>query len=169
MILQYFIPIKDFEDCYLINQLGKIWSLKRNKFLKPNIHRDGYFKISLYNNGKHKTFMLHRLIAIHFIPNPLNKKQINHINGIKKDNSISNLEWCTCHENRQHAYRTGLQKGIKGEENVNSKLTEKDVREIKYFLENKLLGCRRLAKIYPVDRKTIHKIQQGKLWKHINI
>jgi hypothetical protein len=65
--------------------------------------------VDLCKNGKKKTFLVHRLVATAFIPNPDNKPYINHINGNKTDNRLENLEWCTQSENMKHSYRTGLQ------------------------------------------------------------
>ena len=110
--------IKDYEGCYQISNLGNIKSLirknnKKEKLLKVQISTCGYYKILLYKNNKSKHFKVHRLIAIHFIPNIYNKEQINHIDGNKLNNNINNLEWVTPKENMQHAVRTGLKdKGI---------------------------------------------------------
>lgn len=93
---------------------------RKEKILKPYISR-GYYQVSLCIDGKYRHFQVHRLVAEAFIPNPENKPQVNHIDGNKLNNDISNLEWVTRSENQLHAYKTGLQKPLKGEENILSK------------------------------------------------
>lgn len=71
-------------------------------YLKPRKDKDGYLKYTLVENGKPSTLFAHRLVAMSYIPNPDNKEQVNHKNGIKNDNRSENLEWCTASENIQH-------------------------------------------------------------------
>ena len=98
--------IPGFNSFYQVSSLGNVRSLKGNKtlFLHPN----GYLQVNLYKNDKTKSRLVHRLVASAFIPNNENKPQVNHINGDKTDNKISNLEWATAKENSQHAIKTGL-------------------------------------------------------------
>ena len=91
------MEIQDYPN-YLIYENGEVWSKKSNKILKPGINR-GYSHISLYNNGKQKTAKIHRLVAEHYIPNPDNKPQLDHIDQNKQNNNSSNLRWVTPREN----------------------------------------------------------------------
>ena len=100
--------LEDFID-YEVSNTGKVRSLKfgRKKILKASIHKDGYLLIGLWNNGKIKNFLIHRLVALAFIPNddPTNKTEVNHISEIKSDNSVWNLEWVTPKQNANHGTR----------------------------------------------------------------
>ena len=107
---------------YLIYEDGKVFSEKRNKFLKPYIDGYGYYRLCLCKNGKSKTYKLHRLIAIHYIQNPENKPFIDHINRIKTDNRIENLRWVTSSENNQNkGIANNNTSGIKNIHYVNDK------------------------------------------------
>jgi len=95
------------QENYLIYSDGRIWSKKRSKwskgkFMKPRINKDGYFYLTLCNKGKQTTHKIHRLVALHYIPNPENKLYVDHINRIKTDNRLENLRWATNSENQQN-------------------------------------------------------------------
>lgn len=111
---------KDIEEFpgYQVSNLGRVrsyWDNNHNMSNESHImvgvkDKDGYPRVHLHKNKKSIHYMVHRLVAKTFILNPENKPQVNHINGVKHDNRVENLEWCTTNENRQHAYDTGLQK-----------------------------------------------------------
>lgn len=110
--------IQGYEGLYQISNLGNVKSLSfgpknirrsgKERILKSSPSNCGYYKVELYNNGKSKMHYIHRLVATAFIPNPHNKPQINHIDGVKSNNSAANLEWITASENQKHSIRIGL-------------------------------------------------------------
>lgn len=107
--------IKGTNGNYQVSNLGNIRSIPRNRtkggILKPlRCDRNNYDLVSIYINGVKKRCFIHKLVAQAFIPNPLNKPQVNHKNGNKQDNRVSNLEWVTCQENIEHSYRHRLHK-----------------------------------------------------------
>ena len=104
--------IPGYEGLYTVNVLGEIYSIKRNKVLIPCENRFGYMNVCLYKDGKQRSEKVHRIVANAFIPNPLNKPQVNHIDGNKKNNCVWNLEWSNCSENVRHAYDSGIRSGV---------------------------------------------------------
>lgn len=127
------LQIKDFPD-YYITDTGDVYSRKvaykhnpDGRIRKMSSSKDGcgYLFLYLSDNGKTYRKKVHRLVAEAFIPNPENKKCVNHIDGNKTNNNVSNLEWCSHSENNIHAYRVlgkqGFWKGIFGKNNPTSK------------------------------------------------
>ena len=115
--------IKGYEGLYQISNYGRTRALeiklncnlkynrirtKKALIKKNNFDKDGYCSVTLFNKKYHKKMRVHRLVGLAFIPNPENKPIINHIDGIKNNNILYNLEWCTNSENDLHAYRIGL-------------------------------------------------------------
>lgn len=92
-------PTHIFPNEYLVSNGGQVKSLRTNKILRPTTDKDGYLYYVLCVNGERKTVKAHRLVAIAFIDNPLNKPAIDHINGNKQDNRVENLRWVTNKEN----------------------------------------------------------------------
>lgn len=103
--------IKGYEGYYQVSNLGRVKSNgnrsnhKTEKLLSLNKNSKGYLRVMLYRECKYKSFFVHRLVAEHFIPNPLNLPQVNHLDCDKTNNCVSNLEWCTNRENTIHSYR----------------------------------------------------------------
>lgn len=123
-----------------------------------------YAHVGMHNiNGIRKNKNIHRMIAETFIPNPDNKPHVNHIDGNRFNNHVSNLEWNTASENRYHAFRLGLAKPLAGVNHNMVKLTEQDVLSIR----DDPRGSYELGKIYNVASSTIRKIKLRNRWKHI--
>ena len=102
--------VAGYEGIYHISNVGNIKRVASGKILKKRKNACGYWHVGLSNKGEQKTFAVHVLLGRAFIPNPENKLQINHIDGNKLNNSLSNLEWVTAQENIQHALKNGLRK-----------------------------------------------------------
>ena len=144
---------------YLVNEYGDVRSLKNHgdRILKKRISRDGYVWYILQINGKGKTMRANRLVANAFIPNPDGKPTVNHKDGNKKNNYVSNLEWATREEQMAHAYKHHLKRPMRGVLQKKHSLTEEEVREIRrvYKSHSKEYGMIALAKKYSVSISTI--------------
>lgn len=109
---------------YQIFEDGQIYSIRFKKYLKSQTNADGYRSISLANNNVKKTFLVHRLVAEHFIPKIEGKDLVNHIDSNKQNNHVDNLEWCTNAENMKHAYKNkDKQKKVNDVKRVVKKVT----------------------------------------------
>ncbi len=100
------VPIPGFGSDYDVSNMGDVRSRKTGHYrkLKPKINKHtGYMYVHLYNKGGYVTRSIHRLVALAFIPNPHDLPEVNHINEVKTDNRVSNLEWVTTHDNNEHS------------------------------------------------------------------
>ena len=146
---------------YLVSNTGLIMSLKHNKTLIPYIDRDGYAGVGIFCNYKPYYKRVHRLVAEAFISNPENKPQINHIDGNKQNNHVSNLEWVTGKENVQHAWKIGLSTKHMG---MNTKYSENVIHQIcKLLEEGKMKQCE-IADLLHVPKGLVSEIKQKKSW-----
>lgn len=149
---------------YEISNYGNVFSNKRNKYLKL-CPQKGYRIVCLLNNHKQYVKMVHKLVALAFIPNPHNYLEINHIDGNKANNNVNNLEWCNHLQNMQHAMKNQLVPAMKGISNGRAILTDSQVIEI-YKLKGILTGVK-IAKKYNISTSTVSSILKKKTWKHI--
>ncbi len=109
-------PVIGLEDRYEVSNFGRVKSLRRNKIMILMLSIHGYHRCNVYTGDKHKYIAAHRLVALHFIPNPENKPCVNHIDCNRINNRVDNLEWCTHSENAIHGMKYGdyASSGIKG-------------------------------------------------------
>jgi hypothetical protein len=172
------IPVKGYEGLYEVSNTGLVKTLyklipskngslahRKERILKPIVGKIGYMVIGLTDaDGVRKQRKLHRIIAEAFIENKHNKDCINHKNGIKTDNRIENLEWCTSKENSTHAAKNGLYSIITGEDNHSSKLRHIDVVEIRELYISHKMTRREIAKKFDVTVSNIDQICTYKTW-----
>lgn len=176
--------IVGYVGIYKISDFGRVKRLKKDKIRrwtrdkkvtdkisKPCFDKDFYLRIGLYHNKTAKTIKIHRLVATHFIPNPENKPEVNHVGkradgkeGNKLDNRAISLRWATKEENRLHAILNGLRID-KGQNNNSAKLTDEQVLEIRGLHPNKNFS--QIAREYNVHQSTISRIIKRTQWKHI--
>lgn len=171
---------------YQVSNLGRIKTLDRVKEfpngVKHIIRREaimklkttnfGYITVSLYNHSakKSKNYFVHKLVLTMFSPNPENKLEGNHKNGIKSDNTLENLEWCTRAENNRHAIETGLLVARKGSEVYNAKLNEEKIALIRRFYRIfPKTKQKDFSKRIEICHKQLNSILKNKTWKHVKI
>lgn len=158
------------EEYYQISTYGRVKSSQKGtvKILKPSLHNCGYLYVELFNEDrKGKKFKIHQLVAQAFIPNPENKKTVDHRYGVKFDNYFENLFWRTQAENNKAAYDLGLKKS--GEGSYQAKLTNEQVLEIRrdYISNDLKYGATAFAEKFNVSRNVIYGVVAGKTYKHV--
>lgn len=161
-------PVKGYEKLYKVSNFGRIKKTYKNgkqKILKHGKNKQGYWQICLSKENIQKSFKIHRLVAQAFIKNPLNKKEVNHIDGNKNNNKVDNLEWCTPKENIQHAYKTGLKKCIGGKKINQFNLSGEFINQY-----NSIGQAQRKLKTYHIVDccKGKRKTSGGYVWRYAN-
>lgn len=183
MTEEIWMPCPEFEKHYMISNLGRLRSrevfiphdgmfgddggyTKHIKIKNQTENRYGYLTSKLCKDGNCRRLTIHRLVAKAFLENPKKLSQVNHIDGNKHNNVVTNLEWISPSGNIKHAYATGLMNAehLKGENNKLSKLTNEKVE----IIRNKLLNgetCTTIAREFDVSPSTIRDIKNNKTWK----
>lgn len=161
---------------YSVDEDGHIYSTNyknsgKTKELSPAVSPDGYLKTMLLgDDGKYHSVTVHLMVCTAFFGEKPKGMEINHKNGIKTDNRICNLEYCTRSVNLLHAFRLGLEKPLRGESNPCAKLTWDNVREIRAYVKSsnkRFYGRKELAKRFGVSESHIKDIVSGRrgVWK----
>lgn len=158
--------IPDYENKYQISNYGNVRNINKNRNLKPSPNIKGYMRVNLWKRGNYSTKLVHRLVSNAFIPNPENKPQVNHIDGNKANNIVSNLEWNTNTENIQHAYDNKLILGNSGEKNGRCVTNHDTVCGIITLLQ-KCESRKNIAETFGVTIHIVNNIKNRKSWKHL--
>lgn len=148
-------------DNYEISDLGEIRNTKTGRLIKQFVGKDGYLRTQIAGKSR----LVHRLVALTYVPSDVGKDFVNHKDGNKSNNRADNLEWCTRCENMKHAYALNLksQKGIK---NSRNKLSEEDVKFIRehYIPKDSTFGGKALANRFGVAHQTVCAVVSGQNW-----
>lgn len=146
---------------------GNIYSEISGRNLNKHLDKNGYEKVRLISEDGRHTYSVHRLILEAFCPVPnMELLQVNHIDGNKQNNQLTNLEWVTCSENQLHAYKIGL-KNQQGAQNNASKLTEQDVLEIIDLIQFKKYSLVEIGAMFNVSGDTIGAIKNKNNWTYL--
>lgn len=167
---EIFKPVSEYEGLYEISNLGRIKSLPRLgspriTIMKLSNDDKGYPQTALTKNKKSKTFKVHRLVATAFLND--GGESINHKNGIKTDNRVENLEWCSRSYNVQHAYDNGLKFVLPGMQHPMSKLMDDDVIEMRRLYKEKKHTLCELANKFNTAKSNVVHIVKERHWKHL--
>jgi len=169
-MLEEWKPVLEYEEIYCVSSSGRIKRIAPGRgtypglILKPDARSNGYISVELWRDGKNKRISIHRLVAAAFIPNSENFPVVNHLNGIRDDNRVENLEWTTRSENNFHAARRSG--AYRGEKNGRSIVTREIVKSVRKMVSD---GAKQVdvARHFNISRYHVNLIVHKKIWKHI--
>lgn len=160
------VDIKGYAGLYKVDENGNVYSCLSSKYLKPSESNTGYYRVMLYKNGARKRISVHRLVAMNFIEQDENKKFVNHIDSNRKNNHVSNLEWCDMSRNNQHAYDVGNQNHTKRIHATRMrKISIEEASEICEAYETGLFSQREMAKYIGISQSQISRLLNRKSYE----
>lgn len=179
--MEKWLDIHGYTGFYQVSDLGRVKSMPRTMISDKDGKRrtyegqvitlvptkDGYMKASLWINGECKRLSVHRLVADAFLENPEHLPVVNHRNGDKHCNEVTNLEWVTYSYNTAHAHRSGLVDTAKGERHHKTTLTEKDVLKIYALAHSKKKTQKQIAEEFNTSVVTVSRIKNKQRWSHL--
>jgi hypothetical protein len=152
---------------YMVSDEGHVRSIKRRRLKALVKNKRGYVQVNLYRHGRVKNFLVHRLVAQAFLGDIPRGWEVNHIDGNKINNHLPNLELVSAAQNRHHARMVGLVKPMRGEKNLNAKLTEDQVRSMRSLREQRVPVVE-LARRFEVTPRAVYAILSRKTWSHLD-
>lgn len=146
---------------YAVTRDGRVYSFISDKFIKSSKNNSGYEGVTLYSNGVSSSYLVHRMVAEVYLENPHDYPCVNHLDGDKDNNNVSNLEWCTYSENNNHALSTGLR-------DVSNSLVYEDTLTHKIF-QAVMDGWRLIdiAETYGLSKSNVRHILYSGHYDHI--
>ena len=169
MVVQWrFIYMDNVESHYQISNTGLVRNWETENELSPYTMSNGYMCMKFKFQGDKYPFLIHRLVAEYFVPNPENKPQVNHKDGNKHNNHVFNLEWVTQSENMRHASKNGLLKPRYGSTSPFSKHTEYEIHKACKLMEENKLSLNTISNISGVSYETLISIRNRGKWATIS-
>lgn len=156
------IRIDRKKTSYEVSNLGRVRNIKTLVVKVPHLRKDGYLYVQLHVGKRLRMINVHRLVAIAFIPNPNNKPQVNHIDGIKFHNMVNNLEWVTASENTKHAVDNGLLVNPSGVDAKHAIYPREQIVQTIELLKLKTMTSKEISEVTGVKLDTVNKIRSGK-------
>ncbi len=166
--------ISGYEGYYAVSNMGDVRSIDRlvkgksnypakriGKILSPSLSKKGYLRVLLIKNNIRKNIAIHRLVALAFVDNKENYPQVNHINGVKTDNTTGNLEWCDQLHNNRHARSTGLNIAKKGTESHSYGRNNKYAYKVVNIITGEIKVIAELVQEYPYSRRYLNQMIEG--------
>lgn len=158
--------IPGYEGLYAATTDGKVWSTRSRKYLANTLHHTGYLIVCLSKNKGKKNLTVHKIVALTYLGE--SNLIINHKNGNKTDNNVSNLEYCTHKQNNHHARAIGLTKTRYGEDCGNSKFSKEEIVHIRHLFFNEGMQQFEIANKFNTTKSNIYRILSREVWRHLN-
>lgn len=159
------VDVIGYEELYRINRNGDVWNCKRNRLMKQTVNSIGYLVVGFNKNNKSKQYLIHRLIGIHFIPNPDNLPEIDHIDRNRSNNNLENLRWVSKSTNQHNKLKCKRNKS--GFKNILTSIIINKYKKYEYWQINIKTENMLLIKNYNKSKYTLEEVVAFRNAKYI--